>query len=128
SRELSVSSSVSIDVSISSHLAENKGKMKKKRAKKNPSNLSIAEEELMLEFIMNNHALWNVKMTDYRRKDKKDKILEEQAQQMYKTADTLKCWFRSLRTPTHALTRKRAVIVHQTGLRESSVFSQSLSF
>jgi hypothetical protein len=51
----------------------------------------------MLEFIMDNPVLWNVKMTDYRRKDKKDKIWEEQAQQIDKTADTLKGWFRSLR-------------------------------
>ena len=39
-------------------------KKKKKRAKKNPCNLSIAEEELMLEFIIDNPVLWNVKMTD----------------------------------------------------------------
>jgi hypothetical protein len=31
-------------------------------------------------------------------------------------------------TPTHALTRKRAVIVHQTLLRETSGSSQSLPF
>ncbi|CAB4017719.1 Hypothetical predicted protein [Paramuricea clavata] len=34
------------------------------------------EEKLMLEFIMDNPVLWNVKMTDYRQKDK---IWEEQA-------------------------------------------------
>jgi hypothetical protein len=83
----------STDVSTSSHLADNKGKKKKKRAKKNPCNLRIEEEELMLEFIMDNPVLWNVKITDYRRKDK---IWEEQAQQMDKTADTLKGWFRLL--------------------------------
>ena len=90
SRESSVSSSVSIHVSTSSHLADDKRKKKKKRAKKNPCNLSIAEEELMLEFIIDKRVLWNAKMTDYRRKDKKDKIWEDQAQLMEKTSDTLK--------------------------------------
>ena len=56
----------------------------------------------MLEFTRDNPVLWNVKMTDYRWKDKKDKIWEDQAQLMEKTADTLKGWFRSLRdTHTH---------------------------
>jgi hypothetical protein len=82
-RESSVSSSVSIAVSTSSRLADDKGKeKKKKRAKKNPCNLSIADEELMLEFIRDNPVLWNVKMTHYRRKDK---IWEDQAQLMEQT-------------------------------------------
>ena len=106
SRESSVSSSASIDVSTASRLADNKEKKKKKRAKKTPCNLSIAEEELTLEYIMDNPVLWTVKMTDYRRKDKKDKIWEEQAQQMDKTADTLKAGSGHCVTPTHALIRK----------------------
>ena len=97
----SVSSSVSIDISTSSCLADNKGK-------KNPCNLSIAEEELMLEFIIDNPVLWNVKMTDYRQKDKKDKIWEDQAQLMEKTSDTLKGWFRSLRDTHTCLDKKKS--------------------
>ena len=103
SRESSVSSSVSIAVSIQD---DDPGKKKKKRARKNPCNLSIDDEELMLEFIRDNPVLWNIKMTDYRRKDKKDKIWEDQAQLMNKTADTLKGWFRSLRD-THTRLDKR---------------------
>lgn len=61
---------------------------KRKRAKKNSCNISIADEELMLEFILVNPLLWNFKMTDYRRRDKKEKIWEDQAQLMGKTADT----------------------------------------
>ena len=53
----------------------------------------------MLEFIRDNLALWNVKTTDYRRKDK---IWKDQAQLMENTADPLKGWFVSLRdTHTH---------------------------
>ena len=69
-RERSRESSVSSSVSTSSRLADDKGKKKKKRANRNPCNLSIAEEDLMLEFIRDNLALWNVKKTYYRRKDK----------------------------------------------------------
>ena len=106
SRESSVSSCVSVAVSASSRLADDKGKKKKKRAKKSPCNLSIADEELMLEFIRDNPVLWNIKMSDYRRKDKKDKIWEDQAQLMEKTADTLKGWFRSLRDSHTRLDKK----------------------
>ena len=108
SRESSVSSCVSVAVSASSRLADDKGKKKKKRAKKSPCNLSIADEELMLEFIRDNPVLWNIKMTDYRRKDKKDKIWEDQAQLMEKTADTLKGWFRSLRDSHTRLDKKKS--------------------
>lgn len=61
---------MSIDVSTSSRLADDKGKKKKKkkRAKRNPCNLSIAEKELMLEFIIDNPVLWNVKITGGRTK------------------------------------------------------------
>ena len=101
-RERSRESSISSSVSTSSRLADDKGRKKKKRAKRNPCNLSIAEEDLMLEFIRDNPALWNVKMTDYRRKEKKDKIWKDQAQLMEKTADPRKGWFVSLRdTHTH---------------------------
>ena len=101
---------MSIDVSTSSRLADDKGKKKKKkkRAKRNPCNLSIAEKELMLEFIIDNPVLWNVKMTDYRQKDKKDKIWEDQAQLMEKTSDTLKSWFRSLRDTHTRLDKKKS--------------------
>ena len=98
---------VSIDVSTSSRLADDKGK-KKKRAKKNPCNMSTADEELMLEFIRDNPVLWNVKMTDYRRKDKKDKIWDDQAPRMEKQADTLKGWFRSLRDTHTRLDKKKS--------------------
>ena len=81
---------------------------KKKRAQKIPCNLSTTDEQLMLEFIRDNPILWNVKMTDYRRKDKKDKIWEDQAQLMGKTADTLRCWFRSLRDTHTRLDKKKS--------------------
>ncbi|XP_028408166.1 uncharacterized protein LOC114530749 [Dendronephthya gigantea] len=60
----------------------------------------------MLEFIMDNPVLWNV--TDYRRKDKKEKIWEEQAHQMNKTVDMLKGWFRSLRDTHTRLDKKKS--------------------
>jgi hypothetical protein len=97
---------VSVDVSTS-RLGDDKGK-KKKRAKKNTSTLSVADEELMMEFIRDNPMLWNIKMTDYRRKDKKDKIWEDQAQLMEETADNLKVWFRSVRDTHTRLDKKKS--------------------
>ena len=74
--------------------------------KKKRTNLRIADEELMLEFICDNPVPWNVKITDYRRKDKKDKIWEDQAHLM---AGSDHCV-----TPTHAFTRTRAAMVPHT--------------
>ena len=52
--------------------------------------------------------MWNIKITDYRRKDKKDKIWEDQAQLMEKTADILKGWFRSLCDTHTRLDKKKS--------------------
>ncbi|XP_028415613.1 sushi domain-containing protein 2-like [Dendronephthya gigantea] len=57
---------------------------------------------------MDNPVLWNVKMTNYRRKDKKENIWEEQAHQMNKTVDILKGWFRSLRDTNTRLDKKKS--------------------
>ncbi|XP_028416047.1 uncharacterized protein LOC114539629 [Dendronephthya gigantea] len=111
SHNSSVLSSETIDDFTLFRRADSKEKNKRKRAKKNPYNLSATEEELMLEFIMDNPVLWNVwnvKMTDYRRKDKKEKIWEEQTHQMNKTVDILKGWFRSLRDTHTRLEKKKS--------------------
>lgn len=56
--------------STSSRQPDDKAK-KKLRAKKTACSLSVQDEELMLEFLQDNPVLWNMKMTDYRRTDKK---------------------------------------------------------
>jgi len=61
----------------------------------------------MLDFLRDNPILWNLKMTDYRRKDKKDKIWEDQAQLMNRDTDLLKGWFRSLRDTFTRLDRRK---------------------
>jgi hypothetical protein len=103
SRDSSPSSAVSEAVSISS-----RPEKKNKRAKKTPCSLNLEEEDQMLDFLRDNPVLWNMKMTDYRRKDKKDKIWEDQAQLMNRTTDTLKGWFRSLRDTFTRLDRKKS--------------------
>ena len=62
----------------------------------------------MLEFMIDNPVLLNVKMTDYRCKDKKDQVWEDHANLMGKTADTLKVWFRSLRDTHTRLDKKKS--------------------
>jgi len=46
-----------------SRMTDDNGK-KRKRAQKSSCKLSIAEEELMLDFIRDNPMLWNIKMDD----------------------------------------------------------------
>ena len=60
-------------------------KTKKKSAKKTDCSLVVEQEQMMLEFLQKNPVLWNCKMTDYRRSDKKGKLLEDQAALMGKT-------------------------------------------
>ena len=67
----------------------------------------------MLEFLQDNHVLWNMKMTDYRRTDKKGKIWEgkiweDQAQRMDKTSELLRGWFKSLRDNHTRLDKKKS--------------------
>ena len=72
-------------------------KRKKKRAKKTVYGLTAPEEETMLEFLHGNPILWNVKLTEYRRVDKKAKLWEDQGKLMGKSSEHLQGWFKSLR-------------------------------
>ena len=101
SRDTSPASSVSIDASIPT-------KVTKKRAKRKDCSLNLEEQDQMLDFIRDNPMLWNVKMTDYRNKDKKNKIWADQAELMGRTAENLKGWFRSLRDTHTRLDKKKS--------------------
>ena len=62
----------------------------------------------MLDFIRENPMLWNVKMTDYRNKDKKNKIWNDQAELVGRNSENLKGWFRSLRDTHTRLDKKKS--------------------
>jgi len=62
----------------------------------------------MLEFLQENPVIWNVKMTDYRRTDKKGKMWEDQATRMGKTSAHLQGWFKSLRDTHTRLHKKKS--------------------
>ena len=51
---------------------------------------ALNDEDKMLDFIRDNSVLWNLKMTDYRRKDKKAKLWVDQAALMGKSVENLK--------------------------------------
>ena len=63
---------------------------------KTDCSLSVAEIEVILEFLLENPVIWNMKMTDYRWTNKKGKMCEDQANWMGKTAAHLQGWFKSL--------------------------------
>ena len=79
-----------------------------KRAKKTPYHLDIDEEKLMLEFLQENPMLWDIKLTDYRMTDKKNKLWDDQGEKLGKTADHLKRWFKSLRDIYTRLDKKKS--------------------
>lgn len=79
---------------------------KTKRAKKAVFALNIADEKSMLEFLQENPILWDMKLTDFRITEKKNRLWEEQGLKLDKTADFLKGWFKSLRD-THTRLDKR---------------------
>lgn len=68
-----------------------------KRGKKSHFPLDTDQEQLMLEYLQANEMLWDIKQTDYRRVDKKNKLWEEQAKALGKTVEHLQGWFKSLR-------------------------------
>ena len=54
-----------------------------------------------------NPMLWNVKMTDYRNKGKKNKVWDDKAELMGRTVENLKGWFGSLRDTHTRLDKKK---------------------
>ena len=81
---------------------------KLKRARKTACCLTDEEENSMLEFLEEHPLLWDIKLTDYRRTDKKNKLWDEQAAKLGKTADYLKGWFKSLRDNYTRLDKKKS--------------------
>ena len=67
----------------------------------------------MLDFIRDNPMLWNVKMTDYRNKDMKSKIWDDQAELMGRTVENLKGWLRSLRVPQYKTGQEKSEMGQQ---------------
>ncbi|XP_078322978.1 uncharacterized protein LOC111137035 [Crassostrea virginica] len=62
----------------------------------------------MLEFLQENSMLWDIKLTDFRRTDKKNKIWDEQSKRLGKTPEYLKGWFKSLRDIYTRLDKKKS--------------------
>ena len=62
----------------------------------------------MLEFLQENPMLWDIKLTDFRRTDKKNKIWDEQSKRLDKTPEYLKGWFKSLRDIYTRLEKKKS--------------------
>ena len=51
----------------------------------------------MLEFFQENPMRWGIKLIDCRRRDKKNKIWDEQSKRLDNTPEYLKGWFKSPR-------------------------------
>ena len=67
-----------------------------------------------LEFLQENPMLWDIKLTDFRRTDKKNKIWDEQSKRLDKTPEYLKGWFKSLRDIYTRLDKKKSGDVKYT--------------
>ena len=78
-------SAVSKASNISQVMSENR-----KRDKKYLYSLDTNEELSMLEFLQENPKRWDIKLTDFRRTDKKNKIWDEQSKRWDKTPEYLK--------------------------------------
>jgi hypothetical protein len=68
----------------------------------------VDEEDLMVDFLRDNPILWNIRLTDYRRKDKQEQIWGDQATKMDKNPELLKIWFKSLRDNHTRLLKKKS--------------------
>ena len=82
--------------------------LSKRRAKRTPFCLDFEEEQLMCEFIRENPMLWDIKKTDYRRVDKKNKVWEDQANALGRSVAHLQGWFKSLRDTNTRLHKKKS--------------------
>jgi arsenate reductase-like glutaredoxin family protein len=70
--------------------------------------LKDEEEEKLLEWIEENEMLWNSKMKDYRRADKKAARWEDMAEQMGKTSKELQGWWQGIKDQFTKLHRKKS--------------------
>lgn len=76
----------------------------------------------MLEFLQEFPMLWDIKRTDFRRKEKKNKLWEDQGKRMGKPAYYLRGWFKSLRDNyTRLSKRKKAAVAPNPTEREQWV-------
>ncbi len=80
---------------------------KAKKAKKT-TDLNLAEEEAIAEWIRINDCLYNKKLNSYKDKPRKDKLWDDKAAEMGKTSETLQIWYRSLRTRYGRLLKKKS--------------------
>ncbi|XP_029308296.1 uncharacterized protein LOC115021781 [Cottoperca gobio] len=81
---------------------------KRKRAKKADFSLSVAHEEIMLEFLTENPIIWDRKRSDYRRVHKKGKLWHDQGILMEKPDFHLQGWFKSLRDTNTRLHKNKS--------------------
>jgi len=80
----------------------------RKRTKRTAFCLEFEEEQLMCDFLRENPMLWDIKKTDYRRVDKKNKLWEDQANVLGRSVAHLQGWFKSLRDTNTRLHKKRS--------------------
>lgn len=92
---------------------EDPSQKKKKRKVRSGWKLSIQQEESMLDFLLENEYLWDIKLTGFRDKAKKARVWEEQADALSTevdkiTVEHLQGWFRSLRDCFTRLDKKKS--------------------
>ncbi len=104
--------------SHASTVQDNNPKKSKKATSLN--NLSPAEEELMCEFLEANPMIWNNRLQEYRRSDKKGRLWAEQAEALHKTSTHIQVGGSRSVTATLGWTGRRAETVRLNPQSESS--------
>ena len=79
-----------------------------KKQRKAPVNLTTQEEDDLAELVREHEFLYNKKKTDYKNKDKKDRLWEEKAKEMGRDPDEINAWFESMRTRFGRLLKKKS--------------------
>ncbi|MPC47578.1 hypothetical protein E2C01_041328 [Portunus trituberculatus] len=79
---------------------------RKSKKQKTTFGMDADKEEVLAVFIRENPILWNIKRSDYRRRDKKSKLWQDQADIMGIPSEHLKGWFRSVRDQHTRLHKK----------------------
>ncbi|XP_078691494.1 uncharacterized protein LOC144921927 [Branchiostoma floridae x Branchiostoma belcheri] len=82
------------------------GAPKRKRAKKTSYSLDAEVENGLMGWIKENQVLWNSKLIHYKRTDMKEALWAEKGQQLGKTADYLRGWWRSIKDNFTRLDKK----------------------
>ena len=89
-------------------LSQQSHRPREPRKKAKPPLLMTEQEDDMVEWLKENHCLFNKKLNDYKNCEKKTRLWKENAEKIQVEVSMLKTWFKSMRTRYRKLNKSKS--------------------